>query len=375
MVSPVVAQIAPPDLRATGVIDALRHKGPDGRYDGHIQFGSGSSRSYDDTYNLGATGMRGWIYDFNPRKDARELGFATELSRQILVTTVGPDTPASRVGMQKDDVILGVSWGNNPVHSFTSDARKTLGLAIVEAEKMENGGNLNVKFWRLGAAETVVQLKFEIMGDYKATAPSIPKSTAILDKASMRLIQEMRTNPSFFGSYGQLFTGTGAVNGLALLSAVAPTHPDYSEVQSRLKSYVASLRGPLPDISLTDTTLEGDKPIWRLAYQNIFLSEYYLHTLEKIPSAPDSVALDKLEKYTIALARAQSRYGTFGHGGSVLKANGDLHGAIPPYGAVNGAGVPANLSIVLGRIALLKGGRALNPEIDPAIGRANKFFA
>ena len=375
MVSPVVAQIAPPDLRATGVIDALRHKGPDGRYDGHIQFGSGSSRSYDDTYNLGATGMRGWIYDFNPRKDARELGFATELSRQILVTTVGPDTPASRVGMQKDDVILGVSWGNNPVHSFTSDARKTLGLAIVEAEKMENGGNLNVKFWRLGAAETVVQLKLDIMGDYKATAPSIPKSTAILDKASMRLIQEMRTNPSFFGSYGQLFTGTGAVNGLALLSAVAPTHPDYSEVQSRLKSYVASLRGPLPDISLTDTTLEGDKPIWRLAYQNIFLSEYYLHTLEKIPSAPDSVALDKLEKYTIALARAQSRYGTFGHGGSVLKANGDLHGAIPPYGAVNGAGVPANLSIVLGRIALLKGGRALNPEIDPAIGRANKFFA
>jgi autotransporter-associated beta strand protein len=364
---PSVMWAAEPSLTEPGVIDALRHKNASGYYDGHVQY---SSRSYDDTYNLGATGMRGWIYDFNPRKDARELGFATELSRKILVTTVGADTPASRVGMQKDDVILGVSWGNNPVHSFTSDARKTLGVTIVEAEKTENGGNLNVKFWRLGAAETVVQLKLDIMGDYKATAPSIPKSTAILDKASMRLIQEMRTNPSFFGSYGQLFTGTGAVNGLALLSAVAPTHPDYSEVQSRLKSYVASMNAPLLDVSPTE-----DKPIWRLAYENIFLSEYYLHTLEKIPSVPDSVALDKLEKYTVALARAQSRYGTFGHGGSVLKANGDLHGAIPPYGSVNGAGVPANLSIVLGRIALLKGGRVLNPEIDPAIGRANKFFA
>jgi autotransporter-associated beta strand protein len=370
---PSLGTAAEPDLTAPGVIDGLRAKNAEGKYIGHLQYGPDSSRSYAYSYCLGATGMRGWIYDTNPRKYARDLGLATELSRKILVTTVGPNTAASRVGMQKDDVILGVSWGNNPVHPFTSDARKSFGTAIVEAEKAENGGNLNVRFWRAGTSETTVQLKLEIMGNYQAVAPAVSKATNILNKTRQLFVQQMKSDPNFFAS-SQGFTGAGAVNALALLSAVSSTDPDYSEVQSRLKSFVTTLKGPLPDISLTDITLEGDKPMWRLAYQNIFLCEYFLHTVDKVPSAPDLDALDKLEKYTIALARAQSRFGTLSHAGSTLKANGSLHGSIPPYGAINAVGVPANLSIVLGKIALLRGGRALNSEINPAIDRANKFF-
>lgn len=45
------------------------------------------------------------------------------------------------------------------------------------------------------------------------------------------------------------------------------------------------------------------------------------------------------------MARGQSMFGTFGHGGSALRKDGKLHGSIPPYGPVleNAAGI--NLAV------------------------------
>ena len=58
------------------------------------------------TYNLGATGLRGWIYT-KPATYLDSLqGRTTAASRQILVTHVGAKSPADGV-MQVDDVILG----------------------------------------------------------------------------------------------------------------------------------------------------------------------------------------------------------------------------------------------------------------------------
>ena len=50
-------------------------------------------------------------------------------------------------------------------------------------------------------------------------------------------------------------------------------------------------------------------------------------------------------------------------------AKGDLHGSIPPYGPVNMAGLPANLSIVMGKRCGVK-----HAEVDRAIETASKFF-
>jgi len=61
-------------------------------------------------------------------------------------------------------------------------------------------------------------------------------------------------------------------------------------------------------------------------------------------------------------AKGQSMYGTFGHGISRLTPEGNLHGSIPPYGPVNMAGLPANLSIVMGNKCGVNG-----IEIDRAI--------
>ncbi len=108
--------------------------------------------------------------------------------------------------------------------------------------------------------------------------------------------------------------------------------------------------------------------IWGTGYVALFLSEYYLST-------GDAQVVTGVNNYTVALAKAQSRYGTFGHGGSLLKADGSLHGTIPPYGPVNQAGIPANIAIVMGKKALLAANQPIDPEIDPAIQRGSDFFA
>ena len=64
-------QAAPPNLTAAGVITTLK---ADSNY---------SSPPYSETYNLGATGLRGWIY-IGGGNGAD--GTITTESRQILVT-------------------------------------------------------------------------------------------------------------------------------------------------------------------------------------------------------------------------------------------------------------------------------------------------
>ena len=58
------------------------------------------------TYNLGATGLRGWIYTKPANFFESVQGRTTTASRQILVTHVGAKSPADGV-MKVDDVILG----------------------------------------------------------------------------------------------------------------------------------------------------------------------------------------------------------------------------------------------------------------------------
>ena len=84
------------------------------------------------TYNLGSTGMRGWIY-LKPVTHFDGLqSRTTEVSRQILVTHVGVKSPADGV-IQINDVILGING-----KMFTDDARRSIALAIQEAEKETN---------------------------------------------------------------------------------------------------------------------------------------------------------------------------------------------------------------------------------------------
>ena len=159
------------------------------------------------TYNLGATGLRGWIYTRPANYFESCQGRTTTASRQILVTHVGANSPADGV-MKVDDVIFGA--GGKP---FTDDARKSIAFAIQEAEKETSGGILNLTRWRAGKTEEV-QLKLRVMGTYSDTAPyNCPKCKRILDEACKVLDKEPLEENLW-----------GAVNGLALLSTGRPEY-------------------------------------------------------------------------------------------------------------------------------------------------------
>jgi len=285
------------------------------------------------TYNLGATGLRGWIYTRAANFFESCQGRTTTSSRQILVTHVGKNSPADGV-MQVNDVVLGAAG-----KPFSDDARISIAKAIQEAEKEANGGILKLTRWRAGKTEEV-QLQLRVMGTYSYIAPyHCPKSKRIFEDAC-RVLEKEPLEENLWG----------AVNGLALM---ATGNPEYLP---RVREFAHKMA--LPKLKLKRNALGT----WETGYRNLFLCEYYLLT-------GDREVLHAIREFTLALAKGQGMYGTFGHGFAELAPDGKLHGSIPPYGPVNAAGLIGNLAIVLGK----KCGVA-DPEVDAAIDRASKFF-
>jgi hypothetical protein len=306
-----LAASSPPDLTAPGAIGTVDRK---------------------LTYNLGATGLRGWIHHKPATHFDGLQGRTTAASRQILVTHVGKESPADGV-LELDDVILG-SGGER----FSDDARKSFALAIQDAEKEENGGTLRLTVWRAGTTGQM-ELKLRVMGTYSDTAPyDCPKSKLIFEDACRVLEQE------------SLDAGIwGAINGLALMSTGKP-------------EYLPKVRELARKIGPRTLRIAPHMGSWHLGYCTLFLSEYYLLT-------GDEEVFPALEQYTLALAKGQGMYGTFGHGLVPPGPDGELHGSVPPYGPVNATGLVANLAIVMGRKCGVR-----HPVIDPAIERASNFF-
>ena len=288
----------------------------------------------NQTYNLGATGLRGWIYTRPATHFDGLQGRTTAASRQILVTHVGAKSPADGV-MKVDDVILGV--GGKP---FADDARKSIAVAIQEAEKDANKGVLKLTRWRAGKAEEV-QLKLAVIGTYSETAPfNCPKSKRIFEDACKVLEKEELRNNLM-----------GAINGLALLATGRTEYLPKLQALAR-KLGPASLKLELKDGSV----------VWDWGYRNLFLCEYFLAT-------GDPEVLPAIKEYTVSLAKGQGMYGTFGHGIAPPSPEGRLHGSIPPYGPVNMAGLAGNMAIVMGKKCGVK-----DPEVEAAIVRASNFF-
>ncbi|MFO1530216.1 MAG: DUF6288 domain-containing protein [Kiritimatiellia bacterium] len=262
------------------------------------------------TYNLGATGMRGWIYTKPATFLDSVQGRTTAASRQILVTHVGKDTPADGV-MKVDDVILGADGS-----LFSDDARKGIARAIQAAE---NTGELKLTRWRAGKTGEV-RLKMRVLGAYSGTAPfDCPKSKVVFEEACRALAAEPLKDDLW-----------GAVNGLALLAAGKPEYlPKVRELAHKI--------GP-PGLDLKN---RRGLVVWEWGYMNLFLGEYYLITRD-----PD--VLDAIRAYTLTLARGQSRYGTLatqaggaGRGRKAPRFN-------PARPSRTAAGVNGNLAIILG---------------------------
>ena len=360
LISPTARATVHPDLTQSNVIAMVKANQIPGL------------APYKHTYNLGATGLRGWMYNGDNNilgSNSNLQGLSTIWSRQILVT-VATAPCGTAATFLPDDLIVGAMEGTSgSIPFFSTDARKALGAAITKAEVT---GNLMLKRIRNGGYADIY-VKIGKMEAYSNTAPyNCPKSTKILNQATAQLVQEMKAVQSSSSNPNEFFLGSqrfsGPIKALALMAGVQPGDANYTIVQTALKSYADSIT---PANLVVDMSV--DYPTWRYAYMNIFLSEYYLRTVQDNTASPSILA--GLNKYTVALAKVQSRYGTYGHGSSELTTSGGLHGSIAPYGAVNGVGMAANLSLVLGRKALQTGGQSVDAEITNAIGRANNFFS
>jgi len=217
-----------------------------------------------ERFNIGPTGLRGWAYQDGNNK--------TPESRQILVTEVSAGSPADGI-MAVDDVILGADGTGAEPELFTDDARKTIGLAIGEAEA-RSPASLKLLRWREGVTTTVT-LTLETLGAYGPNAPYgtgesllCPKTAAIIDKALNVIMTGIESNDGW------------NFNALALLAANDPTHPDNAARQAKAAELVQSLILSPSEIDLYTSgyVSTASKVAWSWGHKLIVLAEYYLNT-------------------------------------------------------------------------------------------------
>ena len=272
-------------------------------------------------WNLGATGLRGWIYcDKMDTTDAR----------QIAITNVARGSPADGV-LAVGDSIVGV--GGKP---FSYDPRTEMGKALTLAESEAGQGKLSLTRWRAGSAVEVV-VKLPVLGSYSATAPyDCPKSKRILEQGCKDLATRM-ADPSYAERQDPI---PRSLNAIALL---ASGDPSYLPLIKKETEWAANYK------------TEG-MATWYYGYVMMFLAEY------KIATGDDSV-MPGLTRLALEAAHGQSVVGSWGH--RFARPDGRLYG----YGMMNSPGLPLTISLVMAREAGVK-----DPALDLAIERSAKLL-
>ncbi|MBK9140438.1 MAG: HEAT repeat domain-containing protein [Verrucomicrobia bacterium] len=270
-------------------------------------------------WNLGPTGLRGWMF-------SDEL--VTTDARQIFVTKVEQGSPAEGLFLV-GDVLLGV--GGKP---FSYDPRPEFGKAVTAAESESGGGRLTVTRWRAGKAEEVV-LKLPVVGSYSATAPyGCAKSKRILEQGCKALAGKVARSPQ------QDDPIVRSLNALALL---ASGDPAYRPLVKKEAQWAAGFA-------------EDSMQTWYYGYVMLLLSEYVLAT-------GDQSVMPGLRRLALEAANGQSAVGSWGH--KFARPDGRLHG----YGMMNSPGVPLTISLVLAREAGVN-----EPEVARAVERSARLL-
>jgi len=291
------------------------------------------------TWNLGPTGMRGWI----PYTVNRDVAF-THDARQILVIAVAEESPADGI-IHVDDVILGVNG-----QKFDSDARMAFGNAITEAEREANSGELQLLIWRDGdALEATVPL--EAIGSYSDTSPwDCEKSQHIIDAALEHAANNLTNNIP------------GRFNALALIQS------GREEYQELVQEYFRNLGDPDLELTLDGRGgggLGGGYVSWSWGHALVAMAEYHLAT-------GDDYVLPAIKTLADTVARGQSDWGTWGH---VMAYTREYHmqpwdvGLLGGYGALNNASQTLHYGLVLSQLAGVE-----NDNIREAIEKSSEFF-
>ena len=272
-------------------------------------------------WNLGATGLRGWMFcDKLVTKDAR----------QILITKVDAGSPADGV-IAVGDVLLGVGGKN-----FSYDPRTEMGKALTAAESDKGGGNLSLTRWRAGKAEEVI-VKLSMLGDYSATAPyDCAKSKRILEQG-VKSLAERIASPDYGAHMDPIVR---SLNALAVLASGDPAHLPLVKREAQWAA---------------DFTSDGYKT-WQYGYVITLASEYSMAT-------GDESVLPGVRRLAMEAAKGQSAVGSWGH--VFALPDGRLQG----YGMMNAPGLPLTISLAMARAAGVK-----DKEVSDAIELSAKLM-
>jgi hypothetical protein len=253
-------------------------------------------------WNLGPTGLRGWMYCSS---------LVTTDARQIRVTTVDQGSPAAAT-FQVGDVILGVAG-----KPFSYDPRTEFGKAVTQAETKAGDGKLSLTRWRAGRSEEVV-LSLPVRGSFSATAPfACDKSSRLLNEGCKALAARM-SKPG----YAQMDAIPRTLNAVALL---ASGNAEYLPLVKAEAEWAAGFS--------TDSM-----QTWYYAYCTVFLAEYVLAT-------GDESVMPGLKRLAREAAEGQSAVGSWGHGFAI--PDGRLGG----YGMMNSPGLVLTIGLALAREA------------------------
>lgn len=270
-------------------------------------------------WNLGPTGLRGWIYCDK---------MVTSDARQIAITKIEKGSPADGV-LAIGDVLLGVSG-----KPFSYDPRTELGRAITAAESTASDGKLTLTRWRSGKTEEVI-VKLKVLGSYSATAPfECEKSQRILDDGCRELAKKMARHSERHDPIVR------SLNALALLASGDAT---YLPLVKREAEWAAKFSA-------------DSMQTWHYGYVMMMLAEYIIAT-------GDQSVMPGLQRLALEAAKGQSAVGSWGHG--FARPDGRLGG----YGMMNSPGVPLTISLVLARQAGVQ-----DAAVDEAIERSAKLL-
>jgi hypothetical protein len=266
-------------------------------------------RTDTPNWNLGPTGMKGWIFN---------LDFDTSAARQILIDEVAKGSPADGL-LTAGDVIVGIDG-----KPFEADARVAFGHAITAAETTAGNGQLKLVVWSKGTTKTLT-VPLKVMDSYADTSPyQCPKAKLIVEQGCRSILRRGLQCADYSPDNWDPSIPDN-VNALALLASGDPAY------LPALKEYAHKL-GP-PQMNLV---LKEGMYAWSWSYANLFLTEYYLAT-------KDTYVLPAIREVTGKIAIGQGAVGTYGHGFRVPGNNGTLGG----YGAINQAGLICWMSMAL----------------------------
>ncbi len=283
--------------------------------------GAKLERNAPHDWNLGPTGARGWVYSAKGESTA---------SRQILITGVAADSPASPI-LKKGDVILGLDG-----KPFDSDARIAFAKAITRAEAAD--GKIKLSLWRDGKSAPV-EIQIPVLGKYSATAPYDCDKSDRIFKAGCEAIARNIETPDKKRRHPIV----RALNAMALLA-------------SGEEKYLPLVKKEIEWAKEWEIS-EGDLHCWPAGWVNLFLAEYLLAT-------GDKSVMPAMKKLSYEIANGQSNVGTWGHR-FAYEHNGILMG----YGAMNQVGLSLTASMVIAREAGVN-----DPEVDDAIARSRLFL-